>query len=1059
MKKTLRIFFPFIITVLSVINLAIIFAQKAKPIQALPKSNELRGQSFPNLKFNQLTVKDGLSSNAVKCTYEDKNGIIWIATNKGLNRYDGTGIKEFKHIANDSTSICNDAITYIAADPEHYLWLSTMDGLSRFNPNTGKAVNFFHKSKDKNSLASNSKNNPFFDSKGRLWLATNLGIQLFNYKKNIFTTYNAPLTEGSDRGIAYNVFSQVREDAAHRLWALSAHGLYLIDEVNGKLMLYDQFNLNDNISFHQASNGVIYVGQFDSGIKKFIPERNLYQPIVQTLSTGLNLKVNDLSEWRDNAQNNWLCIAATGGIVLMDMKSNRIKEYVSDQLNPTSLNAFTVFHIAKDRQNRLWLSTDNGISIIDPNLQNFENIPLYQQLEFNNPKLFGLPNNMLETEDRFYLTSHHAKGIYVFDKNWKLLKHILQIPENANSELSKSINSIYKDSKAGFWFSTDSGLVRQMRKGYKVYFPPGLDLTKKENLAVSKIYKRKDGLFWIRARQNGIYVFDPERETFVKQYKPDGKSIDGTVFSCLLDKQNDFWVGATGGISRYIPLKDSFCKIIVKKSNGKVCPVSWVTDITEDRDNVIWAVSDVGLVKINKLNNTGLLLDTESGLPENYLKRILTDTLGNLWIPSQQGIIKYDRKRTFTYFNVNNGLPFQYEGYGFFEEDKAGSFLLSFSGFVTRFDPYSVKTNTTAPNIIFMDIMSDGKETDIETDAVNGKSITLSAGTKMVNIHFAITSYTAPQENNYFYKIGKSTLQWQQVKNGDIALGSLPYGKYTLYIKGCNNDEVFSREEKLTITVLPYWHETRWFIILCLCTIIILIVFLLRRRIAYIRKQFLFKQKLSESELKAIRSQMNPHFIFNVLNSIESYIVEHDTKTASRLIQKFAALSRLILENSTQSMVIAEREWKALKLYTELEAMRFSNQFSYSFYVDPLIDLSKLLLPPMLVQPLIENAIHHGMRNSTGENNMINIRLEQTDTEICFIVEDNGIGIDEAEKFRTFSAIKSKSIGLSSIRERIEIFNVMNEGQSASFEIGNKLAAQGTGTIAKLNLPKVFREI
>ncbi|MDR6783377.1 tetratricopeptide (TPR) repeat protein [Pedobacter africanus] len=223
-------------------------------------------------------------------------------------------------------------------------------------------------------------------------------------------------------------------------------------------------------------------------------------------------------------------------------------------------------------------------------------------------------------------------------------------------------------------------------------------------------------------------------------------------------------------------------------------------------------------------------------------------------------------------------------------------------------------------------------------------------------------------------------------------------------------------------------------------------------------KELINRNKLSESELKAIRAQMNPHFIFNVLNSIESYIVENDSKTASRLVQKFASLSRLILENSTQSMVSADREWKALQLYAELEVMRFNKQFSCSFHADPSIDLSRILLPPMLVQPLIENAIHHGMRNSTAENNAITISLEQTESILLFTVEDNGIGIDEAEKFKTFSAIKSKSIGLSSIKERIEIFNVMNPEHRAQFELRNKRTSEGRGTIAKLTLPKVFRE-
>ncbi|RFZ94755.1 hypothetical protein D0C36_04250 [Mucilaginibacter conchicola] len=222
-------------------------------------------------------------------------------------------------------------------------------------------------------------------------------------------------------------------------------------------------------------------------------------------------------------------------------------------------------------------------------------------------------------------------------------------------------------------------------------------------------------------------------------------------------------------------------------------------------------------------------------------------------------------------------------------------------------------------------------------------------------------------------------------------------------------------------------------------------------------RELLYRNKLSESELKAIRSQMNPHFIFNVLNSIESYVLENDSKTASRLVQKFATLSRLILENSTQSMVVAEREWKALKLYTELEAIRFNHQFSYEFYADPDLDMTKLMLPPMLVQPLIENSIHHGLRNSTAEKPAVNVRLEQTDAVIYFTVDDTGIGMDEAEKFKTHSSVKSKSIGLNAIRERIEIINAMNNGNHAAFEVRPKTVDEGTGTVAVLTLPKVLK--
>ncbi len=222
-------------------------------------------------------------------------------------------------------------------------------------------------------------------------------------------------------------------------------------------------------------------------------------------------------------------------------------------------------------------------------------------------------------------------------------------------------------------------------------------------------------------------------------------------------------------------------------------------------------------------------------------------------------------------------------------------------------------------------------------------------------------------------------------------------------------------------------------------------------------RELLHQNKLSESELKAIRAQMNPHFIFNVLNSIESYILENDPKMACRLVQKFASLSRIILENSTQSLVTAEREWKALQLYTELEAMRFNNQFTYNFYADPLIDLSALLLPPMLIQPLIENSIHHGLRNSPDDDKQVTVRLEQTEHELLFTIEDNGIGIDEKAKPKT-SAIKNKSIGLSAIRDRISLINTMHEDHGdAEFEIHSLKESNGKGTVARLKLPKLLK--
>ncbi|EDM36170.1 Tetratricopeptide TPR_2 [Pedobacter sp. BAL39] len=222
-----------------------------------------------------------------------------------------------------------------------------------------------------------------------------------------------------------------------------------------------------------------------------------------------------------------------------------------------------------------------------------------------------------------------------------------------------------------------------------------------------------------------------------------------------------------------------------------------------------------------------------------------------------------------------------------------------------------------------------------------------------------------------------------------------------------------------------------------------------------LNRELSYQNQLSESELKAIRSQMNPHFIFNVLNSIESYIMDNDRKVASRLIQKFAALSRLILENSTKSLVTADREWKAIRLYTELEAIRYDQIFSHEFILDESIELRELLLPPMLIQPLIENAILHGLIVAPKKDAHLSVSLKKEQTGICVTIVDNGVGLSFRQKPKSIflKGIKEQSMGLESIKERIEMINRQHPSNVASFSIEE--GAGGIGTVAVICLPVI----
>ncbi len=195
------------------------------------------------------------------------------------------------------------------------------------------------------------------------------------------------------------------------------------------------------------------------------------------------------------------------------------------------------------------------------------------------------------------------------------------------------------------------------------------------------------------------------------------------------------------------------------------------------------------------------------------------------------------------------------------------------------------------------------------------------------------------------------------------------------------------------------------------------------------RKKIRFDKEVMEVEMKALRAQMNPHFISNALHSINKYVMDNDKKNASAYLAKFASLMRLILENSREQEVPLEQDLHALELYMELEMMRFKNSFTYQINVDPLIDIENTLIPPMLLQPFAENAILHGLHNK--ENGNINIQVSKVKEMICCIVEDNGNGSITEPAPTSDENKQHKSLGKKIINERLSIINRLKKAKAS----------------------------
>jgi len=177
--------------------------------------------------------------------------------------------------------------------------------------------------------------------------------------------------------------------------------------------------------------------------------------------------------------------------------------------------------------------------------------------------------------------------------------------------------------------------------------------------------------------------------------------------------------------------------------------------------------------------------------------------------------------------------------------------------------------------------------------------------------------------------------------------------------------------------------------------------------------------------LKSLRSQMNPHFIFNALNSVNSFIASNDERTANRYLTDFSKLMRSVLENSEQDFISLSKELELLQLYAKLEHFRFQDKFDYNITVDDAITVDDFLIPPMLLQPYIENAVWHGLRYKK-EKGLLQISLKNLGKDkLQIVIEDNGIGREKSKEFKTTHQKNQNSKGMGNIKKRVAILNEM----------------------------------
>jgi streptogramin lyase len=477
-----------------------------------------------------------------------------------------------------------------------------------------------------------------------------------------------------------------------------------------------------------------------------------------------------------------------------------------------------------------------------------------------------------------------------------------------------------------------------------------------------------------------------------------------------------------------------------------------ISELAESPDGTLWVGSyDAGVVGFRD-GAVVAVLNRQQGLTSNICRTLFIH--GNtLWIGTDKGLnrVRLDRPDLpVDHYNSQDGLASDLINCIF--ADGPVVYVGTSSG-LSYFDETRINVREGCL-LHLLSIQNSGLERIGDSTA-----LALPYTDKHLRLEFAGISYRSVGDITYRYRLMGLDSAWRTTRESFLEYPTLPSGKYQLQLQATNKFGFKSEIVRLPFEVEAPWWQSTLFYILVVAAFLSLTWLLVSLRIRQIRNRQQEKEQLNQRMIQmehmALQAQMNPHFIFNCLNSIQQYIFDKDIFAANKYITGFSKLIRATLQHSSQAFVPLQDEIDYLSHYLSLEKLRFKEKMDYSIDVSPDIDIRSVLIPPMLVQPYVENSMRHGLRHKTDGKGFIRISMTVSEGNLTIAIEDNGIGREKAARYKTTEHIEYQSKGMSLTAERIGLMNKLY-GEGIKVEIldlrNKKETPEGTRVTMKFPL-------
>jgi len=920
---------------------------------------------FDGIDFTSYTVQEGLVSNYIRCLLKDSSGNLWIGTDNGLCRYDGKVFSVFL----DKQGLGAIAINDLIQDKDGTIWIATEKGIYH-TANEG-IVSFALSVYEASGIRISCL---IQDEDGSLLAGSDNGLYRFSKKNG---HWNADFFYTQD-GLPNNIITALSVRTNGGVWVCTYGGGVAAFNKNTFLTINKSTGLASNTVFDcvDEGNAVVWFATA-SGITKYDPAKAdfSYTQITETEGLAKNVVMCTL---KDSFGNLWF---GTSGGGVSKLSSERFIHYTAIK----GVFGTWVYSILQDKNGLMWFATsEGGVTTYDGKI--------YKRFsERNGFTASKVKCTQQDPQGNIWLGTI-ADGVYMY--NGKTFRHY----NTRNGLSSNFINYILVDASGRILLATAGGglscLIPAPNNTYKIK-----NIRPRDGLSgdrINTLVADHVGNVWAGMAGNGIDVirFADNDSYTIKNYTVTDGLTSNTIRCSLVDRNGNLLFGtADAGLIVYDGQK--FRSITKQHGLSSNNIYSCVLDI----DGILWIGTDKGIDKISLSNIPTITALRHYGKSEGFTG---IETIQNAVCRDNQGKIWFGTVKSATVFNPAAERELQVP-----------------------------RVHITGMNLFFDKVETTPYGKSLTSWYKLPQSLVLPYDQNHLSFEFIGVEQANPEAVSYRLMLDGFDKDWSpSTVKREAVYSNLPPGTYTFKVIAANENEKWSTvPAAYTFTIKsPFW-QTWWFILSALVLIILLgwwiissVLRKLKKENAREKQRLEAERALIELEQKALRLQMNPHFLFNCLNSIKGLIAEDKPEEAKIYLSKFAKLMRSMLDHSMEAFISLENEITGLRVYAELEKLSHDNAFEFTIEVDLTIDPSFIQIPPMLVQPFVENSILHGIA-AKADKGKISVRFTQEGNYLQCVIEDDGIGRSKAAELKQNSMQQHKSTAITVTQERLNILN------------------------------------